>query len=79
MIRRALKKKWLKLLIAHHRREAASYSRPVIRSFRRDHYRNWLRMMALKHTQKAHALELELVREEQSETEFAARSGDGAG
>lgn len=76
---RTLKKKWLKLRIAHHRGQAQSYSRPVIRSFRRDHYRNWLGLMALRHTQKAHALEQELLREYETDAGLAGTAGDRAG
>ena len=60
-ILRKLKTRWIKARIAYHRRQADSYSRPVIRSYRRERYHAWLRNMALRHTMKAHALERKLI------------------
>ena len=55
-----LKSRWLQVRIAYHRRKAVSYNVPVVRSFKREGYHTWLRNMALRHSMKAHALELEL-------------------
>ena len=56
-----LKAGWIKARIAYHRRQADSYSRPVVRSFKRDGYEIWMRNMAMRHSMKAHALERELL------------------
>lgn len=56
-----IKTAWLKARIAYHRRQANSYSRPVIRSFKRDNYEIWLHNEAMRHRMKAHALERELM------------------
>jgi hypothetical protein len=56
-----LKTRWLQARIAYHRRQAHSYSVPVVRSYRRERYHAWLRNMALRHSMKAHALERRLV------------------
>ena len=56
-----LKTAWLKARIAYHRHQANSYSKPVVRSFKRDHYEIWLHNEAMRHTMKAHALERELT------------------
>ena len=56
-----LKTRWLKARIAYHRRQAETYSRPVVRSYRRDGYTTWLRNLALRHAMKASALERKLV------------------
>jgi ribosomal protein S21 len=58
---RKLKREWIKARIAYHRRQADSYGRPVVRSYRRDRYHVWLRNMALRHMMKAHALERQLT------------------
>ena len=51
---------WLKARIAYHRRQANSYSKPVVRSFKRDNYEIWLHNEAMRHKMKAFALEREL-------------------
>jgi hypothetical protein len=56
-----LKTRWLQARIAYHRRQATSYSIPVVRSYRRERYHAWLRNMALRHSMKAHALERRLL------------------
>ena len=56
-----LKAGWIKARIAYHRRQADSYSQPVVRSFKRDGYEIWMRNMAMRHSMKAHALERELL------------------
>ena len=56
-----LKTRWLQARIAYHRRQAHSYSVPVVRSYKRERYHMWLRNMALRHSMKAHALERQLV------------------
>lgn len=56
-----LKAGWIKARIAYHRRQADSYSKPVVRSFKRDGYEIWMRNMAMRHSMKAHALERELL------------------
>lgn len=56
-----LKARWIKARIAYHRRQADSYSKPVVRSFKRDGYEIWMRNMAMRHAMKAHALERELL------------------
>ena len=56
-----LKASWIKARIAYHRRQADSYSKPVVRSFKRDGYEIWMRNMAMRHSMKAHALERELL------------------
>jgi hypothetical protein len=56
-----LKAGWLKARIAYHRRQADSYSKPVVRSFRRDAYEIWMRNMAMRHAMKAHDLERRLL------------------
>jgi hypothetical protein len=56
-----LKTRWLQARIAYHRRQADSYSIPVVRSYRRERYHAWLRNMALRHSMKAHALERRLA------------------
>jgi hypothetical protein len=56
-----LKTRWLQARIAYHRRQANSYSIPVVRSYRRERYHAWLRNMALRHSMKAHALERRLA------------------
>ena len=55
-----LKTHWLKARIAYHRRQADSYSKPVIRSFKRDGYQIWMQNMAMRHSMKAHDLERRL-------------------
>ena len=56
-----LRTRWLQVRIAYHRRQAHSYSLPVIRSYRREHYHTWLRNKALRHSIKASELERKLV------------------
>ena len=56
-----IKTRWIQARIAYHRRQAHSYSRPVVRSHRRERYHTWLHTMALRHTMKAHDLERQLV------------------
>ena len=56
-----LKASWIKARIAYHRRQADSYSKPVVRSFKRDGYEIWMRNMAMRHSMKAHALERRLL------------------
>ena len=56
-----LKTRWLQARIAYHRRQAHSYSVPVVRSYRRERYHAWLRNMALRHSIKARDLERQLV------------------
>ena len=56
-----LKAGWIKARIAYHRRQADSYSKPVVRSFKRDGYEIWMRNMAMRHSMKAHALERQLL------------------
>lgn len=56
-----LKLAMLKTRIAYHRRQVAAYSRPVVRSFRRETYIVWMRNRALRHSMKAHDLERELL------------------
>ena len=56
-----LKTRWIQARIAYHRRRAHSYSLPVSRSHRREHYHLWLQNMARRHVMKAHVLERELV------------------
>jgi hypothetical protein len=56
-----LKTRWIQARIAYHRRQAHSYSLPVVRSYRRERYHTWLRNMALRHAIKASALERALV------------------
>ena len=56
-----LKTRWIQARIAYHRRQAHSYSLPVVRSYRRERYHTWLRNMALRHSMKASALERRLV------------------
>ena len=56
-----LKASWIKARIAYHRRQADSYSKPVVRSFKRDGYEIWMRNMAMRHSMKAHALERQLL------------------
>lgn len=58
---RKLKLTWIAARIAYHRRQADTYNRPVVRSYRRDRYHTWLKNMALHHTMKAHALERKLA------------------
>lgn len=55
------KTRWLQVRIAYHRHQAHSYSLPVVRAYRREHYHAWLRNMALRHAIKANALERKLV------------------
>jgi hypothetical protein len=55
-----LKTRWLQARIAYHRRQAHSYTLPVVRSYRRERYHAWLATMALRHSMKAHALERKL-------------------
>ena len=64
----------LKARIAYHRRQAASYNKPVVRSFKRDGYEIWMRNMAHRHTVKAHALERELGSESNSDAARAEAS-----
>ena len=66
-----LKTRWLQARIAYHRRQAHTYSVPVVRSYRRERYHAWLRAMALRHSMKAHALERQLLL---SGTDFQAAS-----
>jgi hypothetical protein len=56
-----LKTRWIQARIAYHRRRALSYSLPVPRSHRREHYHMWLRNMARRHAMRAHDLEQQLV------------------
>ena len=56
-----LKTRWLKARIAYHRRQADAYSKPVIRSFKRDDYQIWMQNMAMRHAMKAHDLERRLA------------------
>ena len=56
-----LRTRWIQARIAYHRRQAASYDFPVVRSYRREHYHAWLQKMRLQHVMKAHALERELA------------------
>ena len=56
-----IKTHWLRARIAYHRRQAESYNKPVIRSFKRDNYEIWMRNMALRHAMKANALERRLL------------------
>ena len=56
-----LKTRWIQARIAYHRRQAHSYSLPVVRSYRREVYHTWLRHMALRHAMKANVLERKLV------------------
>ena len=58
---RKLRTHWLKARIAYHRRQAESYSKPVIRSFKRDGYQIWSQNMAMRHAMKAHDLERRLA------------------
>ncbi len=55
-----IKSEWLKARIAYHRRQADSYSKPVIRSFKRDGYQIWSANMAMRHAMKAYDLERQL-------------------
>ena len=52
---------WLKARIAYHRRQADAYSKPLVRSFKRDSYAIWTRNMAMRHTMKAQDLERRLA------------------
>ena len=52
---------WLKARIAYHRRQANAYSKPVVRSFKRDSYEIWMRNMAMRHAMRAHELERQLL------------------
>ncbi len=58
---KTLKTRWIQARIAYHRRQAHSYSAPVVRSYRRERYHAWLRNMALRHSMKASELERRLV------------------
>ena len=57
MLLRKIKMLWLSARIAYHRRQADSYSKPTIRSFKRDDYAIWMRNMSMRHTMKAQDLE----------------------
>ena len=56
-----MRTRWLKALIAYHRRKAAAYSRPVIGSWKRDGYNIWLRAESMRHAIKASELEEKLA------------------